>query len=418
MKITKVDVILAKTSDPNWRPVLCRVYTDAGIYGDGEAAVGYANAAPGAFSLIGEYAPLLIGADPFNIEVLWDKLYRGTFWGLNGGPITYSAISALDIALWDLKGKALGLPIHALLGGKQRDRIPCYASQLQFGWPELFTRDTMEIPRSVEDYRANARKAMEENYRAVKYDFLTFGADNKGIPRDKREKVLSPEILDLAEARMAAVRDEVGPAVGIIVENHGKNDAVGAVQLANRLEPYGVMYFEEPNTPNPHTTAYISRNTGVLLAGGERVYSRWQYIPYFHDGSLQVIQPDIGNCGGLTEAKKICDMACAYDVSVQPHVCASPLSTTAALHLEAVIPNLAIHEHHTRNRRLSQQNITRWNPQPQDGFLPVPDEPGLGNEILDETFETALNRLTIDDRSRAVGILPKDVEERKGGAAK
>lgn len=406
MKITKIDVLQVNTSAPNWRPIFCRIHTDSGIYGDGEAALCYGNAAPGAFGMIKEFATLIIGLDPFDSEAIWEKLYKDTFWGMNGGPVVFAAISALDIALWDIKGKALKTPVHELLGGKCRDKVRCYASQLQYGWPKLFTRNVVEFAATLDDYKRFGRQALDEGFDAVKYDFFSFNLENVRPSRDEHERILHPKFLEMNAQRMAAVRDEVGPLVDIIVENHSRNDAIGGIQLANLLEPYGVMYFEEPNAPSPNTAEYISRNTHIPIASGERIYSRWQYLSYFEKNSLQVIQPDIGNCGGLSEAKKICDMAHTFDVCVQPHICASPFSTSVALHLEAVIPNFLIHEHHVNNRLLSQQYITKYNPQPVDGYLAVPEEPGIGNEITQYAYEHAIAIATIDESQKAVGILP------------
>ena len=148
------------------------------------------------------------------------------------------------------------------------------------------------------------------------------------------------------------------------------------------------MYFEEPNTPNPYTAEVIHNKINIPVAAGERIYSRWQYVPYFENRSLQVIQPDLGNCGGFTEVKKICDMAHAYDVGVQLHTCGSGLATTCSLHLETVLPNFIIHEHHTRLRSLTAP-VTTENPQPVNGYLSLPDKPGLGNEITGYAYELA-----------------------------
>lgn len=154
-------------------------------------------------------------------------------------------------------------------------------------------------------------------------------------------------------------------------------------------EKYRIMYFEEPNTPTPYMTKYIADKVNIPIASGERIYGRWQYAQYFENRSLQVIQPDIGNCGGLTEAKKICDMSYAFDVSVQAHVCASPLSTSVALQLESVIPNFVIHEHHTYNRMNFNKGLTKYDPQPVNGYFTVPDEVGIGNEISEQAYKQA-----------------------------
>ena len=398
MIIQKVDILQVKTVSPGWRPVLCRIHTDAGIYGDGEACLAFGKGAPAAFGMLKDLAAMIIGLDPMKNEVIWQKLYRDTVWGYNGGPVVFAAISAIDTALWDIKGKALGMPIHALLGGSCRDKIHTYASQLQHGWrPELFASPEFDVCVGLDDYRRCAQCAMEEGFDAVKVDLLELQDNGAKTPPQEQDTILSPAMVELAQRRMEAVREVVGPSTSIIVEAHSHNSATGAVQLANALEPYGVYYYEEPNTPNPFTARYIAANTKVPLASGERIYSRWQYAPYLKDGSLRVIQPDIGSAGGLTEVKKICDMAHVYDIAVQPHVCGSPLSTYAALHLEAVIPNFIIHEHNSNLRSMSQLHLTKYNPQPVDGYLSIPDEPGLGNEIIPEAYENAEQLVTISD---------------------
>ena len=194
-------------------------------------------------------------------------------------------------------------------------------------------------------------------------------------------RLLPPEKVHMIEERVAAVREAIGPDVDIIMENHSYLDAQSAVQLGRAVQKYNIFYFEEPNTPNPKTAKFISSKLSMPIAHGERVYSRWQYAPFFEDQSIQVIQPDLGNCGGLTEGKKICDMAYVYDISVQAHVCASPLSTAAALHLEAVIPNFVIHEHHVFNLHNYNRELCTVDLQPVNGRFKVPEEPGLGAEI-------------------------------------
>lgn len=386
MKITKVDVLLMDenpSDNPGWSPVLCRVYTDEGIYGDGEGAMAYNTGSTGTFGAIQDYARHVIGMDPFDNEVIWEKLYKSTFWAQNGGPTEFSAIAAIDVALWDIRGKALNLPVYRLLGGKQRESLRCYASQLQFGWGERKTP-----ARSLEEYVENARKAVAEGYDCVKYDFFTFDDESEDrFTHEQTTRLLPPRLRNLVVSRLAAVREAVGPDVDIIVENHSSVDAQSAVQLGREMEGYGVFYFEEPCTPNPKMTKYVHNHINIPISQGERLYSRWQYAPYFEDGSVQLIQPDIGNCGGITEAKKICDMAHVYDVGVQVHVCSSPLLTAAALQLECVIPNFTIHEHHVYNRYDYVKRLCVYDYQPIDGKFTIPDLPGIGNEISPYAFE-------------------------------
>lgn len=395
MKITKIDILNAKTPDnrvagyeklgnPSPTCTFCRIWTDEGIYGDGEVAGIHAGLA--VYGMLQQIGKLLIGRDPLLNEALWELMYKSTFFGQNGGAVIFSAISALDIALWDIKGKYFGVPVHVLLGGACRDRIRCYASQLQNGWWEIGT--PTRICLTLDDYRQCARRAAEEGYDCVKVDFFAWDQEGKRYSRDERERIIHPRHLKEVEERIRAVREEVGPLCEIIVENHSRIDMMGALQIAALVEKYGIMYFEEPNTPNPYTAEVIHNKINIPVAAGERIYSRWQYVPYFENRSLQVIQPDLGNCGGFTEVKKICDMAHAYDVGVQLHTCGSGLATTCSLHLEAVLPNFIIHEHHTRLRSLTAP-VTTENPQPVNGYLGLPDKPGLGNEITEYAYELA-----------------------------
>lgn len=396
MKITKIDVMMLKPdrgiddntdtfmnwSKPEWRPVVCRIYTDEEVYGDGEAAVAYGNAAPGAFGMLQELSRLIIGMDPMKNELIWETLYKRTFWGQNSGPIFYSALSAIDMACWDIRGKSLNVPLHVLLGGKRRDNLRAYASQLQFGWaPQIVPAVT------TKDYVNSALKAVDEGYDAVKIDFFTFDEEGNSFSEEERNGMLLPKHIDLIVGRVAAVREAIGPYVDIIMENHSFLDAQSAIRLGKRVEQYDIALYEEPNTPTPRTTKYISDRLSIPLASGERIFTRWQYAPYFEDQSLQVAQPDVGTCGGITELKKICDMAHIYDISVQVHVCASPLSTAAALHVESVIPNFAIHENHIFNLQKFNRDLCIHDYQPKDGKYTVPNLPGIGNEFS----EFALN---------------------------
>lgn len=391
MKIVKVDVMQLGTDvRPDWRPIVCRIYTDEGIYGDGEAAMAYDVGALGAFGMLQELAKMVIGMDPLDNEVIWDKLYRSTFWGQNGGPVTFSAISAIDIALWDIKGKYFKVPVYKLLGGKKRDNLRCYASQLQFGWGEV------RIPaRTPEDYAKNAKKAVTEGYDAVKFDFFLYDEKDGFFNDNDRLGLLSKKYLNIVEKRIAAVREAVGPDVDIIMENHSYTDAQSALQLGKMAEKYDIFCFEEPTTPYPKITKYMSDKLNIPIATGERIYSRWQYAQYFENCSVQMIQPDFGNCGGITEGKKICDMAYAYDVGVQGHACGSPLSNVVALHLECVIPNFVIHEHHAVNLTPYNKSYCIYDYQPVNGKFKVPELPGLGNELSESAMNNSV-KVTIE----------------------
>ena len=376
-------------NDPMPRPVICRIHTDEGIFGYGEAAIAYGKGAPAAFGMIQDLAPLIIGMDPLENEVIWDKLYKTTFWGQNGGPIIFAGIAAIDIALWDIRGKYFKAPVYKLLGGKKRDSLRSYASQLQFGWGPEMTPMTPQM--TLIDYADMAKKAVADGYDAIKVDFFTFKEEGGAYSTEETTRLLKPELLDMVESRVAAVREAVGPDVDIIMENHSSTDVQSAVQLGRRVEKYNLFYFEEPTTATPELTKLVADNINIPVASGERIYSRWQYAPYLENGSLRIIQPDMGNCGGITEVKKICDMAHIYDVGVQLHTCSSPILTAASLQLEAVIPNFVIHEHHIIGIDPTNTELCIHDYQPVNGYYTVPDLPGIGNELS----EYALSRADI-----------------------
>ncbi len=386
MKITKVDVLQVQTQLKNghWRPTVCRIYTDEGIYGDGEAALAYGEAQDSAFGIVQNFARLIIGMNPLEHEIIWDKLYRSTFWGQNGGPVIFAGISAIDIALWDIRGKYYNAPVHELLGGKRRPKLRTYASQLQFGWgPDIIPQ------RTPEDYAREAKRAVDDGYDCIKIDFFTFRPEGGSYTDTDRLGLLNKEYMDMYEARLKAVRQAIGPKVDIIIENHSFTDAQSSSQIGRMAKKYDIFYFEEPTTPTPQLSKYVHEETGLPVANGERIYTRWQYADYFKENAIQVIQPDIGTCGGITEVKKVCDMAYTYDVGVQVHACGSPISTAAALQVEAVIPNFVIHEHHTYALSPYNKEICIYDYQPVNGKFEVPDLPGIGQELSETAFKNA-----------------------------
>jgi galactonate dehydratase len=385
MKITSVDVMeLKPRKDKNWRPIVCRVNTDEGVQGYGEAALAYGIGASAAFGMIRDLSGCIIGMDPLENEVIWEKLYKTTFWGQNGGPVVFSGISAIDIALWDIKGKFFNVPVYRLLGGKKREKLRSYASQLQFRWG-----DGIEPAFATEDYAAAAKHAVSEGYDAIKIDFFTYDRDGRILSSEDTTRLLKPYYLDLVEERIAGVREAVGPGVDIIMECHSFTDAQSAIQIGKRAEKYNIFCYEEPTTPSPKLTKLVAEKVNIPIASGERIYTRWGYTPYLENGSLALIQPDLGTSGGITECKKISDMAHAYDVSVQIHVCASPLSVAAALQLEAVIPNFCIHEHHVINKASYNRELCIHDYQPVEGYMTIPELPGIGNELSEYALKTA-----------------------------
>jgi len=394
MKITSVEVfVLGKQSkdlalSSQWRPIGCRIHTDEGIYGDGEAAMAFGMGAPAAYGMICDLARILIGQDPLRIDYLWETMYKTSFWGQNGGPVVFAGIAALDIALWDIKGKYFNCPIYQLLGGKHRDKLRCYASQLQLGWPEIGA-ERYELAHKTEDYAKSALKAVNEGYDAIKIDFMQNDTQSGAYHYQKKVGMLSKEMLGVIEERMTAVREAVGPKVDILVENHSFTCLNGAIQIAKIAEKYDAFCIEEPNTPTPQTARYIKKNTDIPLANGERIYTRWQYAQYFADQTIQIIQPDIGNSGGITEVRKVADMAHTYDILVQAHAFASPLSADVAAQFETAIPNFCIHEHAVCYRMAFNTGFTKYNRQPENGYLTAAELPGIGNEFLRDAIDNA-----------------------------
>jgi L-alanine-DL-glutamate epimerase-like enolase superfamily enzyme len=391
MKITSVDIIaLEKDRGNGSRVIVCRINTDKGIAGYGEAGVAIGTGATAVFQLLKDFAPMILGMNPLYHEVIWEKLYHQSFWAKGNGVIMMAGISAIDIALWDIKGKATNLPLYALLGGKQRDKLRSYASQLQFGWAvDRFNPGKAERG-DPEYYRETVRKALDQGYTAIKTNFLRFDRQGNVVGYTETSGCLSRELMRLAEERLAVTREEAGPEVDIIIENHAMTDAAAAVQFGKMAGQYDIMFLEEGCAPlNPQMMRKIADHIDIPLAMGERTYTRWGFLPFLENHSLTVIQPDIGNCGGVTETKKICDMAQVYDVSVQTHVCSSPISVAVALHLEAAIPNFIIHEHHLGNTLPSCVEMGVYDYQPVNGYFDIPELPGIGQEISGYSLKRA-----------------------------
>lgn len=387
MKITSIDIIDVandfSSATSKWRPTVVRVNTDEGVSGFGEVGLAYGVGASGGIGMAKDLAGILLGMDPCDNEAIWEKMLRKTFWGQGGGGIFSAAMSGLDIAMWDIKGKALQVPVYKLLGGKTRESIRAYASQLQFGWGGGTDKAMLVEPAQYADAALTAKA---EGYDAIKVDVIAMDGHGNWNQRNLTG-ILPNSIIKMGYDRLAAMREAVGPDMDIIVEMHSFTSAAPAIQFGKRIEELGVLYYEEPVMPlNPGMMRMVADKVGIPLAAGERIYWRWGYRPFLENGSLSVIQPDICTCGGITEVKKICDMAHVYDVTVQIHVCGGPISTAAALHMEAAIPNFMIHELH--RYALLEPNIrtcTR-NYQPVDGKYAVPDLPGLGQELTPETI--------------------------------
>ena len=388
MKITSVECYLGKF-------ITIKINTDEGIYGWGEAGLAYGNSFEAAFGQCQDFAKLIIGMDPFDTEKIWEHLHRHTFWGMGGGVVITSAMAAIDTACWDIKGKALGVPVYKLLGGKTNPKLRAYASQLQFGWSDLIQVKNkgagLGLLFDPKDYYEVTKNAVRDGYDAIKVDPV-FAATDPNTPLEKIWGSQGTQIrgcyrqhdLQRSVERIAACREAGGPDLDIIVEIHSLLDANTAAELGKALEPLHIMYFEEPTSPeNPSNFRHIKQKCNLPLATGERSYTRWGFRQFFEDRTLSVIQPDLCNTGGITETKKICDMAQVYDIGVQIHVCGGPIATAAALQLEATIPNFVIHEEHNANLTSAFVKGGKYYYAPKDGYYTVPELPGIGQEMSD-----------------------------------
>lgn len=393
MKITSVDVMQVPSGNAgsargDWKPVIVRINTDEGISGFGEVGLAYGKGWRAGYGMVQDFAEVILGEDPMRIEKIWDTIFRTTFWGMGGGTVVNAAISALDIALWDIKGKALGVPVWQLLGGKTNDDLRTYASQLQFNWGTNLTKQALIKP---EEYAEVTRVAMAEGYDAVKVDPIVFSDQPDGKGPWKITGPLQHKVVKTVYDRVAAMREAGGPDLDIIIENHSYTDTVSSIQIGRALEDLRIFYYEEPCHPlNSKSMLEVKNNVKIPIASGERIYTRFGYRQFFEDRSINVIQPDICLCGGISEAMKICEMGYAYDCAVQIHVCGSPISKAAALQVEAVIPNFLIHEHHQRALNPESRATCLHDYQPKNGKYKVPDLPGIGQELTPEIIEKSM----------------------------
>lgn len=349
MKIGRIETFYAP---PRW--LFVRVETEDGAVGWGEASLeGYAEAVDGAFEVIRDR---FIGHDARRIEDIWQVAYRGGFY--RGGPVLMSALSGLDQALWDLKGKAVGLPAWEMLGGRVRDKVRAYA------WIGG------DRPDEIGDA---ARSRRGQGFTAIKMN-ATAEVDWLGTPK----------LFDEVVARVEAAQAE-GVDVGL--DFHGRVHKAMAKQLAKALEPLGLLFIEEPLlSENPEGLHQISNLVSTPIALGERLYSRWDFKPFLASGTVDIIQPDLSHAGGLSECRRIAAMAEAFDVAVAPHCPLGPLALASCLQLAATTPNFAIQEmslgiHYNVGHDLLNFVVDKEVLSTVDGYLPVPEKPGLGITI-------------------------------------
>ena len=359
MKITDVKLIFAK------HYLFVHVYTDAGIVGLGEAGNwGYLQATAAAIEKFREY---LIGKDPFRIEDLNQNFYRSVYFR---GSVIMSAISAIDIALWDIKGKALGVPVYELLGGKTREKVRVYASVMTKETdPESLTRSYKQL----QDMGFNAAKIFVNG---------PIRTANNGM-----DEFFSGRIEDELE-KVRICREAVGPHFDFVLEAHRGMTKPEAIAFGTEVAQYRPMVLEDPMTPdNIDSMAEIAQKIPVPIATGERFTNLREFEMLMHRHAAQYIRPDVCAVGGITTAKKICAAAEANDVLVIPHNPLGPVSTAACLQICASIPNLGIQELPGFCLNGAEDRMVKEPLRFENGCLLIPEAPGIGVELADDAQE-------------------------------
>lgn len=354
MKITQLELIHVR---PRW--MFLRVHTDEGLIGYGEPIVeGRARTVETAIRELESY---LLGEDPFKIEHHWQAMYRGAFY--RGGPVLSSAISGIEQALWDIKGKFYGLPVYEMLGGACRYKIRMYAH---------CHGDTIEA--SVR----TALKRKQQGFTAIK-----FGLDAPV------QIVDNMAYLEKQVERLASIRNAVGKEMDIAVDFHGRVSPAMAIRLAAAFEPYYPMFIEEPCLPeNVDEMVRISKSTTIPIASGERLFTKWGFRELIEKQAVSIVQPDLCHAGGILEAKKIAAMAESHYGAVAPHNPLGPISLAACLQLDTCTPNFLIQEHPTIDDQSDLGVGFLKKPfQIIDGYIQIPEGPGLGIEIDEEALK-------------------------------
>lgn len=343
--------------------MLLKVETNQGIFGWGESGLsGREKAVAGALE---HYREFLIGRDPMQIGRIWQEVYRSQYF--EGGRVLQAAISAIDIALHDIKGKALGVPVYQLLGGKQRDRIPTFAS----------TGDEAEGDVAIE----RARELCAQGWQAIR--FFPAGQSSKDIFEPRESIGATARMLNKA-------REALGDEVVLGIDYHHRLSVAEAASFCNKLGRGVLDFLEEPiRDETPEAYESLRTMTDIPFAIGEEFASKWQFLPYIERGIHQFNRLDVCNVGGLTEAMKVAGWSEAHYVDLMPHNPLGPVCTAATIHLAAAVPNFAWLETRAPERKLGFDNSEFFPVQPRlDGpDYPVSDLPGLGVEINEEAIQ-------------------------------
>jgi galactonate dehydratase len=367
MKITDVKVFL--TRDGSSPAVFVKIDTDKGITGYGEATIHFFPRA--AAGMIEDLRGYLIGRDPERIEHLWQMCFRSPF--MRGGPVTGAALSGIDMALWDIKGKALKVPVYQLLGGLAREKVRLYGHA---------------GGHSAEEIAANARKRAEAGITAIR--FRGFHTYDKQRSHDHKRAVAQQV------EYMEAIRSAVGDDVDIIIECHGRYDPPHAVELAKRVERFRPFLIEDPiRHENPQCLAQVRSHTSIPLAIGERGHSKWEFREIVVNRYVDYIRPDVCHCGGISEMKKIAALAETYYISLILHNNAGALGTAASMHAALAIPNVTLLEAPWVNHTPDTSVVSPF-PVVEEGYALPLEGPGLGIDFHEEvagkiTFKSRQN---------------------------
>jgi galactonate dehydratase len=367
LKITDV-----RTATPNG--VHVRIYTDQGIYGHGEAV----DAVSGAVPIIQGFRNRLIGQSPLNVDAIWEQIRTGGIFGGAQGGQYVAALTAVEIALWDLTGKALGMPIYQLMGGKMRDRIRVYCDS---------GTNNRKDPKAKE-YIA---QIVENGFTATKIDIDDGNSPNRW---DRVNWTASNAEIDEMVEKVAFMRESLPPRCDLAVDMHGRYDLGSAKRVAKALEPFKLLWLEEPVPPeNVDAMRDVRESTNTPICCGENLFLRHGFREILEKRAADIIMPDIHKCGGLSEGRKIADMAHTYYVPMAPHSQASPMGAMAAAHMMATIPNFLVvewHWSHPATRWQLWKEYVKEGDIIEKGYITPPDRPGIGLEMNDEAVKKSL----------------------------
>lgn len=359
----KIAALKLYTVKPRW--LFLKVETDDGLAGWGEPII--EGRAATVREAVRDLEYYLLGKNPLNIEDHWQVMYRGGFY--RGGPEVMSAISGLDQALWDIKGKFYNAPVYELLGGACRDRVRVYS------WIGGDRPD---------DVAEAAKAAADAGFSAVKMNAT-----------EEMHYIDSFRKIEAALERMAAIRDKLGYSIDVGIDFHGRVHKAMAKVLGKELEQYRPMFIEEPVLPqNNEALREIARHTSIPIATGERMFSRWDFKSLFEEGYVDIIQPDLSHAGGISECKKIAAMAEAYDLAVAPHCPLGPIALASCLQLDGCTPNVFIQEQSLGMHYNVRSDLLDYLRDPsvfsyENGFVIIPQKPGLGIEINEDKVKEA-----------------------------